>query len=93
MVTPFDAEHGPWTSSIHHQELVRTAEIQILTAALLGFPSGSAVKNSPAVQEPQEMGVQSLGWEDPLEEGLIIHSIILAWRIPWTRGSWVSYSP
>ena len=29
------------------------------------------------------MGVRSLGWEDPLEEGMAIHSSILAWRIPW----------
>ena len=34
---------------------------------LLGFPSGSAVKNPPAMQE---MRVQSLGWEDPLDEGM-----------------------
>ena len=32
----------------------------------------------------QEMRVQSLGWEDPLEEGMAIHSNILAWEIPWT---------
>ena len=30
------------------------------------------------------MRVQSLGWEDPLEEGTATHSSILAWRIPWT---------
>ena len=29
------------------------------------------------------MWVQSLGWEDPLEEGVATHSSILAWRIPW----------
>ena len=28
--------------------------------------------------------VQSLSWDDPLEKGKVIHSIILAWRIPWT---------
>ena len=39
------------------------------------------VKNLPAVQETW---VQSLGWEDPLEEGKATHSSILAWRIPWT---------
>ena len=33
----------------------------------------------------QEMQVQSLGWEDPLEEGMAAHSSILAWRIPWTE--------
>ena len=37
------------------------------------------------MQEPQEMRVQSLGWEDPLEEGMATHSSILAWRIPWTE--------
>ena len=35
-----------------------------------GFPGGSVVKNLPALQEPQEMWVQSLGQEDPLEEGM-----------------------
>ena len=30
------------------------------------------------------MQVQSLGWEDPLEEGMTTHSSILAWRITWT---------
>ena len=39
------------------------------------------VKNPPAMWETQ---VQSLGWEDPLEEGMATHSSILAWRIPWT---------
>ena len=34
------------------------------------------------------MRVRSLGWEDPLEEGVATHSSILAWRIPWTRGAW-----
>ena len=50
-----------------------------------GFPGGSAVKSSPAVQEPQETQVRSLGQEDPLEEGRATHSSILTWRIPWTE--------
>ena len=33
----------------------------------------------------QEMGVQSLGQEDPLEKEMATHSSILAWRIPWTE--------
>ena len=33
----------------------------------------------------QEMWVQSLGWEDPLEKGMVTHSRILAWEIPWTE--------
>ena len=45
---------------------------------LLGLPRGSVVKNLPAVQEPQEMWVRSLGQEDPLEEGMATHSSILA---------------
>ena len=42
------------------------------------------VKNLPAMQETQEMWVQSLGWEDPLEKGMATHSSVLAWEIPWT---------
>ena len=38
------------------------------------------VKNLAAMQETR---VQSLGQEDPLEEGMATHSSILAWRIPW----------
>ena len=38
------------------------------------------VKNPPAMQETW---VRSLGWEDPLEKGKVIHSSILDWRIPW----------
>ena len=57
-----------------------------------GFPSGSAVKNPPAVQDTQEMGVQSLGKEDPLEEGMATHSSILAWKTHRQR-SLASYSP
>ena len=52
---------------------------------LMGFPGGSAVKNPPAIQEPQEICVQSLLGEDPLEEGMAAHSSILVWRIPWTE--------
>ena len=44
---------------------------------------GSAVKSLPAMQEMQETQVQSLGGEDPLEEGMATHSSIVAWRFPW----------
>ena len=43
------------------------------------------VKNPSAVQETW---VRSLGWEDPLEEGMATHSSILARRIPVDRGAW-----
>ena len=41
------------------------------------------VKNPPAVQVMQETRVQSLGWEDPLEEEMATHSSIPACKIPW----------
>ena len=41
------------------------------------------VKNQPTMQEPQEMWVQSLGQEDPLEKEMATHSNSLAWEIPW----------
>ena len=50
----------------------------------MGFPTGLAVKSPLAMQKSQEMQVQSLGQEDPLEEGMATHSSILSWRIPWT---------
>ena len=40
------------------------------------------VKNLPA---KQEMWVQSLDWEDPLEKEMATHTSILAWEIPWTK--------
>ena len=43
------------------------------------------VKNPPAMQETW---VQSLGWEDPLEEGMATYSSILAWTILMDRGAW-----
>ena len=43
------------------------------------------VKNLPAMPETW---VQLLGWEDPLEEGMQIHSSVLACRIPMDKGAW-----
>ena len=43
------------------------------------------IKNPPTMQE---IWLQSLGWEDPLEEGMATHSNILSWRIPMDRGAW-----
>ena len=43
------------------------------------------VKNLPAMQESQELWVQSLGLEDPLEKEMATHSSILAWIIPCTE--------
>ena len=43
------------------------------------------VKKLPAVQKTQEMQVQPLGQEDPLEKEMATCSSILAWRVPWTE--------
>ena len=45
-----------------------------------GFPGRSVLKDPPAKQEMQEMWVQSLGGEDPLEEEMATPSSILAWE-------------
>ena len=44
------------------------------------------IKNLP---EMQETWVRSLGWKDPLEEGMTTHSSIFAWSIPMDRAAWV----
>ena len=51
----------------------------------MGFPGGSVVKSLPAMQETR---VQSLGWEDPLEEGMATYCSTLVWRLPMDRGAW-----
>ena len=55
--------------------------IESLRASLVA----QMVKNPPAVWETW---VQSLGWEDSLEEGMATHCSIAAWRIPMDRGAW-----
>ena len=45
-----------------------------------GFFTTSAVKHLPAMQETR---VKSLGWEDPLEKEMAIHSSTFSWKIPW----------
>ena len=51
----------------------------------VGFPGSSVVKNLFVMQETHEMLLQSMGWEDPLEDGMATHSSVLAWRTPWTE--------
>ena len=43
------------------------------------------VENLPAMWPVWETWVRSLGWEDPLKEGMATHSSILAWMSPWTK--------
>ena len=65
--------YSPWG----HKESDTTKQLTTLLA--------QTVKNLPAMRETW---VRSLGWEDPLEEGMATHSSILAWRIPMDRGAW-----
>ena len=72
--------------SSSRQILVRLSDVlHKISVQARGLPGGSAVKNPPAMQEPQETWVRSLGREDPLEKEMATHSSNLAWRIPWTE--------
>ena len=64
----------PWGDPVNYK--------LVLAKSSWGLPCGSAVKNPPAMQE---MWVQSLGEEYPLEEGMATHSNILAGKILWTE--------
>ena len=68
-----------------HPDFPEDADVDLKDVSNLRFWSflvAQMVKNLPAVQQT---GVGYLRWEDPLEEGMAIHSSILAWRIPWTE--------
>ena len=51
-------------------------------------PGEQATLVAQMVKNPPAMLVLSLGWEDPLEEGMATHSSILAWTISMDRGAW-----
>ena len=65
--------------------LVAAQELSVVGCGIQFPDQGWTVKNPPAVWETW---VQLLGWGDPLEEGMVTHSSILAWRIPLDRGAW-----
>ena len=69
------------TERLNCSELTFQMYIHIYGASLVA----QMVKNLPAMQESW---IRSLGWEDPLEEGMATHSRILAWGIPIYRGAW-----
>ena len=62
------------------KKIFKTLDLATTLWIWKGFPSGSGIKNLFTMQELQ---VQSLGWEDALEEGMATHSSIFAWKIPW----------
>ena len=51
----------------------------------MGFPGGTRGKEPTCQCRRHETWVQSLDWEDSLEEGMATYSSNLAWRIPWTE--------
>ena len=65
-------------SSVSDDVFHQILQVSYLWASLVA----EMVKNLPAMQETQ---VWSLGWEDPLEKGMVTHSSIPAWRIPWAE--------
>ena len=70
---------------IIHKETTEIAAFNYQHYLFPGFLGGTVVKNPSAVQVMQETRVRSLGWEDPLEEGMTTHFSALTWRIPWTE--------
>ena len=74
-------KHGAYKSksvSDHHIQSASSALFCTHLAALVA----QTVKRLPAMQETQ---VRSLGWEDPMEKEMAIHSSILAWKIAWSE--------
>ena len=66
----------PWLQGSKKESLSLSASMEDRAASLVA----QTVKNLRAMWETW---VRSLGWEDPLEEGMATHSSIVAWRIPW----------
>ena len=62
--------------SLYLRQLVKIKGVSLMA---------QSVKNPPAMRETR---VRSLGWEDPLQEGMAAHSSVLAWRIRRNRGAW-----
>ena len=61
--------------------ILKSRDITLPTKVRWASLVAQLVKNLPAMQETW---IPSLGWEDPLEKGMVTHFSILAWRIPWT---------
>ena len=70
---------------LYFLKVARTKIRVIVVAGCWASLVAQMLKNLPATWETR---VQSLGWKDPLEEGMATHSSILVWRIPMDRGAW-----
>ena len=85
MIRIYENTIGEDCESHRNQRMMVTGYIlNAMTMESLGLPWWISSKECALMQESQEIQVRSLGWEDPLEEGLATHSNILAWRIPQT---------
>ena len=62
-----------------------TTAQHLSTHSFLFTMTHSTFPSPPAMQKTQKTRVQSLGWDDPLEQGMATHSSILSWRNPWTK--------
>ena len=71
-------QHSQEKPSVYSNEEVFLEGRGFLSMTQKGFCGGSVIKNLPALQEPQETWVQSLGREDPLEKEMTTHSSILS---------------
>ena len=80
MASNFVYQHGKCHSGLEQ----RAQDLCLLVASAASLVA-QTVKNPPAMRGTW---VPSLGWEDPLEEGMATQSSILAWRIPMDRGAW-----
>ena len=61
------------------------AEVREIKQKLIVHQASQVAQTVKSLPEMQETQIQSLGWEDPPEKVIATHSIILAWRIPWTE--------
>ena len=75
--SPLQQAHAPLSVTVLPGRVELGKSFDIPGASLVA----QLVKNLPAMQETW---VQSLGWEDPLEEEMATHSSVLGWRISWT---------
>ena len=65
------------------RDIANVIKVNIFTSQMARW-----VKNLPAIQETQEMWVQSLGQEDPMEKEMATHSSISCLKNPMDRGAW-----
>ena len=77
----------PWTMEVHGVANSGTRLSDFHFHQHLGFPHGASGRTCLLIQEMQQIWVQSLVREDPLQEGVAIHSSTLAWRILWPEES------